>query len=70
MVAAPVLIPVTTPAAMIAAVPGAPLLHTPPVVASLSVAVPPTHTFEPPVIAAGPGLTVNVALVVQLGPSE
>ena len=42
------------------------LLHTPPPVASASVALAPTHAVVVPVIEAGPELpTVNVKLAVQ-----
>src|ERR1043165_8763955 len=39
------------------------LLHVPPIVALLSVRVPPTHTLKVPVIAAGNGDTVTTAVV-------
>lgn len=53
----PVMIPVVAPAVAIV---GLMLLHTPGVVASLSVIVLPTHTDGIPVIAAGNGYTVTV----------
>ena len=42
-----------------------PLLHVPPVVASLKLVVKPAQTFKVPVIAEGNGLTVKIAVVIQ-----
>ena len=42
------------------------LLHEPPIVASLSVVVSPTHTFVVPVIAATALTTVTVSDVAQV----
>ena len=53
--------PVTTPDVFIDAVALELLLHVPPVVASASVVVEPTHTDAVPVIAAGSGFTVTIA---------
>jgi hypothetical protein len=42
------------------------LVHRPPVMISLKVSVPPTHTLAgPPVIAAGIGFTVIVFIAAQ-----
>ena len=41
------------------------LLHTPPLVASVSVVAKPTHTFVVPPIAAGFGLTVKLVIAIQ-----
>ena len=46
------------------------LLQVPPVVASLSKVVAPTHTLAVPVIAGGPEVTVTVVVDIQLPPSE
>ena len=46
------------------------LLHTPPVVASDSVVIDPSHTTGVPVIALGFALMVNVAVVMQPEPNE
>jgi hypothetical protein len=46
----------------IVATPGVPLVHVPPVEASLSVVLPPAQTTKPPVIAAGNALTVICAV--------
>ena len=55
--------PVTTPVAgSTVATAGVALLHVPPAVASPNVVVDPTHTERVPVIAAGNGLTVTVAV--------
>lgn len=71
MVAVPVVAPVTTPdAEPTGAIAVLLLLHAPPVVASVSVIVAPTHTLLLPVIAAGEVLTVTVAVVAQPVPSE
>lgn len=63
--ATPVTMPVDDPTV---AVPVAPEDHVPPLVASASVSVLPTHTPPAPVIAAGMGyaVTVVVVLVAQL----
>lgn len=45
-----------------------PLLHVPPVIASLNAVVEPTQTFKSPVIAAGVGLTVTVIVAKQPKP--
>ena len=42
---------------------GVPLLHVPPVVASLNVVVEPSQTVNVPVILAGDGLTVTLVVV-------
>ena len=58
---------VTTPLVIpMLAMPGAPLLQVPGVVASLSVVVSPEHTLSVPVIAAGNGLTVITVVVKQV----
>ena len=44
---------------------GVALLHVPPAVALLSVVVEPTHTLVVPVMAAGSGLTVTVAVTAH-----
>ena len=61
MVATPALTPVTTPLLLFTvAVPVAALLHVPPPVVVVSVAVPPTHTAAIPLIAAGTAYTVTI----------
>ena len=71
MVAVPVDTPVTIPVvAPTVAVAVLLLLHVPPVVGSLSVVVAPMHTTAVPVIAAGSGFTVTVAVFVHPVPSE
>lgn len=60
--ATPVTVPVTEPTVATATVL---LLHTPPVVAELSVVADPAHTLVVPVIAAGIALTVTVVVVLQ-----
>ena len=61
MVATPALTPVTTPLLLFTvAVPVDPLLHMPPPVVVVSVAVPPTHTAAAPLIAAGTAYTVTI----------
>ena len=58
-------IPVTTPVVLpMVATDGVPLLHVPPVVRSVSVIVAPAHTAVGPLMAAGAGLTMIVALPV------
>lgn len=54
----PVATPVTAPEVEFAESTPLPDTHVPPGVAEESVIVEPTHTVEPPVIAAGLGLTV------------
>jgi hypothetical protein len=69
--AVPALTPVTVPLVPTVAIPVAPLLHTPPGVASLSDVVAPAHTTGVPVIpagAAGVVLTVTVAVDVDTHP--
>jgi len=57
--------PVITPPAVIVATAGVALLHVPPPVASLKVVVEPAHTVAVPVMAAGNGFTVTVAVTKQ-----
>jgi len=58
--------PVTTPVpATTVAIAGVALLHVPPAVASANVLVKPMHTVVVPVITAGNGLTVTVAVLKQ-----
>ena len=68
MVAVPGVWPVTTPTASTLARAGAPLLHTPPAVASESAVVVPGHTEYVPVIdpAVGSALTVTTAVVAAV----
>ena len=54
--------PVTTPPALIVATAGVALLQVPPAVTSANAVVEPAHTVTVPVIAAGKGLTVTVAV--------
>ena len=63
MVAVPADTPETTPAELTEAVSVLLLLHEPPVVPSLKEVVKPTHTLVVPPIAAGNGLTINVAVL-------
>jgi hypothetical protein len=66
MVAVPVDTPDTTPLVVpIVAIPVAELVHAPPVVASDSVMLPPTHKDEGPVIAAGFGFTAIGTILLQ-----
>ena len=65
MVAVPNVAPVTTPVLLIGAMPGALLVHTPPGVMSLNVTVEPIHTLLLPLIAAGIGCTVAIAVMIQ-----
>ena len=66
IVALPVATPVTTPVPEpTVAIKGSLLIHEPPAVASLNVIACPSHTFGPPVIVAGNGLTVVMAVVIQ-----
>ena len=65
MIVVPEVTPVTTPEAFIVAVVAPPLLHVPPVVASLNVVVPGAHTVIVPVIADGIVFTVTIAVAVQ-----
>ena len=69
MMAAPALIPVTTPR-LSTEVLALPLLQVPPVVASARVVVAPGHTSSLPVIPAGGRLTVTVVAAVQPVPNE
>lgn len=63
--------PVTTPVAVLTvAMAVLPLLHVAPAVAVLSVVVRPVHKVVLPVIAAGIGFTVTVAVLAQPVPSE
>lgn len=63
--AVPAITPVTTPdIEPTVAIVGAPLLHVPPVTASLSVVVAPAHMLALPVITDG-GITDNVVVVVH-----
>ena len=68
MVAAPAVMPVTNPPEDTEAIPGLPLFHAPPDVASLNEVVKPTHTIVEPLMAAGIGFTVNV-IVTLLAPT-
>ena len=62
-------IPLTTPVAGITvATAGSPLVHVPPMVASSSVTVSPTHTCVGPLI--GPGAAITVTVVVAAQPPE
>ncbi len=63
--ATPIAVPVENP---IVATEGVLLVHTPPVVASVSVVVKPTHTEVVPAIAAGLGLMVTTTL--PCGPQQ
>ena len=66
IVADPQAIPFTVPVdAPTDAMAGVLLVHVPPVVASDSVMVVPEHTFIAPVMAAGRGLMVVTAVVIQ-----
>ena len=69
MVAVSAVIPVTMPA-LPTATAVLVVLHTPPVVASVSVAAIPVYKTELPLIAAGNGVTVSVRITVQPVPSE
>ena len=62
MIAVPAVPPVTTPAPLIEAVPGALLLHVPPAVASVNAVVRPEHTARVPVMAVGKAFTVTVVV--------
>ena len=63
----PALMPVTTPVVIsIEPADGILLLHVPGVVASLSVVVRPVQTVSVPVMEAGNGLTVTIAVMIQL----
>ena len=66
MVAVPAVIPVTTPPVLTVAMPVLLLLHTPPLVASASVVVPPVHTVVDPVIVPADGVPDTVTVVVVL----
>ena len=52
--------PDTTPPALTVAMPVAPLIHVPPVIADDKVVVLPTHTLSVPVTAGGVATTVSV----------
>ena len=58
----PVIIPVEEPAV---AIPVLPLVHVPPLVASLKVVVKPAQTAAVPVIDDGNGLTVTTTVAIQ-----
>ena len=58
--------PVFIPVEPIVAMPVLPLLHTPPLVASVSVAAAPAHMLPLPPIAAGTGFTVMGILALAL----
>jgi len=70
IVAVPADTPLTMPVKPIVATEPSPLLHTPPLVASLSVVVEPAHTLMVPVIAdtVGNGLTVTTEVTVVTQP--
>lgn len=68
MVVVPARIPDTTPVATLAVV-GMLLFQTPPLVASVSVVVSPTHTLGVPVMAAGVSVTVTTWVVAHPVPS-
>ena len=70
MVVDPATMPVTIPVLLIVPVAKLPLLHVPPVVASLSDVVNPAQTCAVPVIAAGTAFTVTIDVTVQPLPSE
>ena len=70
MVAVPADMPVTNPVEVMVAIVVLLLLQTPPMVASLSVVVDPTHTLAMPVIAGGPAVIVTPKVEVQLPPNE
>ena len=55
----PAVIPETSPVDPAVAVPGEPLLHTPPGVMSVNVVEAPAHTPDKPAIAAGAGLMLT-----------
>lgn len=66
MVSVPASTPVTTPVAgIMVAVAVLLLLQVPPALASLSVTDAPSHTPVAPVIVAGSGFTVTLAVAVQ-----
>lgn len=66
----PAAVPVTMPAGLTDAVVGAALVHVPPVVASVSVVVPPAHILALPAIAAGDEVTLTALDTVQPEPKE
>jgi len=70
MVAVPADTPLTTPVLPTVATDVLPLLHTPPLVASLRLVAEPAHTFIVPVIAdtVGNGLTVTDEVTVVIQP--
>ena len=58
--------PVTTPVdEPIVAMPVLPLVHVPPLVASLMLVVKPAHTVAVPVMDEGSGLTVTTTVEIQ-----
>lgn len=63
----PAAMPVTTPDRVIAAL-ALPEDHVPPPTASERVRLPPTHTIPTPLMAAGDGLTVTIAVTIQSEP--
>jgi hypothetical protein len=65
MLAVPAAPAVTTPEALIDAMPGALLLHTPPAVAQLNALVPPGQADSVPVIGSGDAPTVIVVVLKQ-----
>ena len=70
MVDVPADTPVTRPVPAIVAAVVLLLLHVPPMVASVSGVVEPTHTVAVPVIAGGPEVTFTVTVDIQLPPNE
>ena len=70
MMAAPALLPMTTPEELTVATTVLLLLHTPPVVASLKLVVVPVHIYGVPVMATGDGITVMDFVTVQPLPNE
>jgi len=67
-VATPAPIPVTTPEALIVAIVEGAMLHIPRVLSSVNVIEDPTQTESLPVIVAGEGLTVMLAVVSHPAP--
>ena len=70
MVVVPAVTPVIMPAVLMVATDGVLLLHVPPMVVLLTVVVSPAHTCSVPVMVAGSGFTVTVAVRIQPVPSE
>ena len=64
----PPVIPVTTPALLMLATPGALLLQVPPGTASLKLVVAPVHTDGTPDIAAGAMVTVTTVVAATPQP--